>query len=61
MTEAKEHWKELRATYLDHVDNTRCALTQALPQVKEAQRKHPELQKAFEQLESRKQVLEKLQ
>lgn len=60
-TEAKEHWKELKATYLDHVDNPSCALTQALPQVKEAQRKYTELWKAFEQLEARKQVLEKLQ
>lgn len=52
-TETKEQWKELKATYMDHVDVIKCALSEALPQVKEAHRKYTELQKAFEQLEAK--------
>lgn len=52
--------RQLKATYLDHVDATRCAPTWALLWVKEAQRKYTELQKAFEQPEAKRQVLEKL-
>lgn len=57
-TETKEQWKELKSTYMDHVDVIKCALSEALPQVKEAHRKYTELQKAFEQLEAKKRVLE---
>ncbi|XP_028730018.1 ZW10 interactor [Peromyscus leucopus] len=56
--EAKEKWKELKATYLGHVEAIKCALTQALPQVEEVQRKCTELQEAYEQLETKKQVIE---
>lgn len=38
---------------MDHVDVIKCALSEALPQVKEAHRKYTELQKAFEQLEAK--------
>ena len=57
-TETKEQWKDMKATYMDHVDVIKCALSEALPQVKEAHRKYTELQKAFEQLEAKKRVLE---
>nr|XP_012805456.2 ZW10 interactor-like [Jaculus jaculus] len=53
---AKEQWKELKATYLEHVEAIRSSLTHFLPQVEEAQRKHTELQEAFEQLQAKKQV-----
>lgn len=43
----------MKATYMDHVDVIKCALSEALPQVKEAHRKYTELQKAFEQLEAK--------
>ncbi|KAM9618512.1 outer kinetochore KNL1 complex subunit ZWINT isoform 1-T1 [Trichechus inunguis] len=60
-TEAKEHWKELKATYQEHVEAITCALTQALPQMEEAQRKRAQLQEALEQLQAKKQVaMEKL-
>lgn len=57
-SETKEQWKDMKATYMDHVDVIKCALSEALPQVKEAHRKYTELQKAFEQLEAKKRVLE---
>lgn len=57
-SETKEQWKDMKATYMDHVDIIKCALAEALPQVKEAHRKYSELQKAFEQLEAKKRVLE---
>ncbi|EHB02028.1 ZW10 interactor [Heterocephalus glaber] len=53
---AKEQWKELKATYQEHVEAIRSALTEALPQVEEAQRKHVQLQEAIEQLQAKKQV-----
>ncbi|KFO30212.1 ZW10 interactor [Fukomys damarensis] len=53
---AKEQWKELKATYQEHVEAIRSALTEALPQVEEAQRKHVQLQGAIEQLRAKKQV-----
>ncbi|KAL6046284.1 hypothetical protein STEG23_037961 [Scotinomys teguina] len=60
--EAKARWKELKAEYLDRVETIKCALTQALPRVEEAQRKYTELQEAYEQLQAKKQVVaEKLQ
>ncbi|XP_052019449.1 ZW10 interactor [Apodemus sylvaticus] len=57
-TETKEQWKDMKATYMDHVDVIKCALSKALPQVKEAHKKYSELQNAFEQLETKKRVLE---
>ena len=48
----------MKATYMDHVDVIKWALLEALPQVKEAHRNYKELQKAFEQLEAKKRVLE---
>uniref|UniRef100_A0A8D2AKE0 ZW10 interacting kinetochore protein n=1 Tax=Sciurus vulgaris TaxID=55149 RepID=A0A8D2AKE0_SCIVU len=56
-TEAKEKWKELKATYQEHVEAIKSTLTQALPQMEEAQRKRVQLQEAFEQLQAK--VLEK--
>ncbi|ERE92774.1 ZW10 interactor-like protein [Cricetulus griseus] len=56
-TEAKEQWKELKATYQHHVEAIKCALTQAIPQVEEAQRKCLELQKAYEHLQAKKRVV----
>ncbi|XP_003409075.2 ZW10 interactor [Loxodonta africana] len=59
--EAKEHWKELKATYQEHVEAITSALTQALPQMEEAQRKRAQLQEALGQLQTKKQVaMEKL-
>lgn len=52
-TEAKEQWKELKAVYQDHVEAIKCALTQALPQAEEAQRKYTELQEAYKQLQAK--------
>ncbi|XP_058399404.1 ZW10 interactor [Diceros bicornis minor] len=58
---AKEQWKELKATYQEHVEAITSALTQALPKVEEAQRKRAQLQEALEQLQAKKQVaMEKL-
>ena len=37
-TETKEQWKDMKATYMDHVDVIKWALLEALPQVKEAHR-----------------------
>ncbi|KAM6182446.1 LOW QUALITY PROTEIN: outer kinetochore KNL1 complex subunit ZWINT [Erethizon dorsatum] len=53
---AKEQWKELKATYQEHVEAIRSTLTEALPQVEEAQRKRVELQEAIEQLQAKKQL-----
>ncbi|XP_076981403.1 outer kinetochore KNL1 complex subunit ZWINT [Tamandua tetradactyla] len=53
---AKEHWKELKATYQEHVEAITSALSQVLPQLEEAQRKRAQLQEALEQLQAKKQV-----
>nr|XP_058154859.1 ZW10 interactor isoform X2 [Dasypus novemcinctus] len=50
---AKEHWKELKATYQEHVEAITSALSQALPQLEEAQRKRAQLQEALEQLQAK--------
>ncbi|KAH0518125.1 ZW10 interactor [Microtus ochrogaster] len=55
-TEAKEQWKELKAVYQDHVEAIKSALTQALPQAEEAQRKYTELQEAYKQLQTKKRI-----
>ncbi|XP_006831493.1 PREDICTED: ZW10 interactor-like [Chrysochloris asiatica] len=55
-TEAKEHWKELKATYQEHVEDITSALRQALLQKEEAQRKQAQLQEAIEQLQLKKQA-----
>ncbi|XP_062959377.1 ZW10 interactor isoform X2 [Cynocephalus volans] len=58
---AEEQWKELKATYQEHVEAIKSALTQALTQMEEAQRKRAQLQEAIEQLQAKKQMaLEKL-
>ncbi|XP_047409706.1 ZW10 interactor isoform X1 [Sciurus carolinensis] len=56
-TEAKEKWKELKATYQEHVEAIKSTLTQALPQMEETQRKRVQLQEAFEQLQAKKQAV----
>lgn len=56
-TGTKKQSKELKATYSDHVDIIKCAVSEALPQVKEAHRKYTELQKVFEQLKLRSESL----
>nr|XP_010956268.1 ZW10 interactor [Camelus bactrianus]XP_010956269.1 ZW10 interactor [Camelus bactrianus]XP_010956272.1 ZW10 interactor [Camelus bactrianus] len=59
--EAKEQWKELKATYQEHVEAITSALTQALPKVEEARRKQAQLQEALQQLQAKKQMaMEKL-
>uniref|UniRef100_A0A8D0PPL0 ZW10 interacting kinetochore protein n=1 Tax=Sus scrofa TaxID=9823 RepID=A0A8D0PPL0_PIG len=59
--EAKEQWKELKATYQEHVEAITSALTQALPKMEEAQKKQAQLQETLEQLQAKKQVaVEKL-
>lgn len=50
---AKEQWKELKATYQEHVEAITSALAQALPQMEEAQRKQAQLQEALEQLQAK--------
>uniref|UniRef100_A0A673U658 ZW10 interacting kinetochore protein n=1 Tax=Suricata suricatta TaxID=37032 RepID=A0A673U658_SURSU len=58
---AKEQWKELKATYQEHVEAITRALSQALPKTEEAQRKQVQLQEALEQLQAKKRVaMEKL-
>ncbi|XP_077611326.1 outer kinetochore KNL1 complex subunit ZWINT isoform X2 [Crocuta crocuta] len=58
---AKEQWKELKATYQEHVEAITRVLSQALPKMEEAQRKRAQLQEALEQLQAKKQVaMEKL-
>ncbi|XP_075866121.1 outer kinetochore KNL1 complex subunit ZWINT [Microcebus murinus] len=58
---AKEQWKELKATYREHVEVIRSALTRALTQEEEVHRKQIQLQEAFEQLQAKKQIaMEKL-
>ncbi|KAM4851794.1 outer kinetochore KNL1 complex subunit ZWINT isoform 1-T3 [Thomomys bottae] len=49
---AKEQWKELKATYQEHVE----AIRSTLSQMEEAQKKRVQLQEAFEQLQVKKQV-----
>ena len=51
--EAKEQWKELKATYQEHVEVITNSLTQALPKVEEAQIKQAQLQEALKQLQAR--------
>nr|XP_020765999.1 ZW10 interactor isoform X3 [Odocoileus virginianus texanus] len=59
--EAKEQWKELKATYQEHVEVITNSLTQALPKVEEAQTKQAQLQEALKQLQTKKQMaMEKL-
>ncbi|XP_055209930.2 outer kinetochore KNL1 complex subunit ZWINT isoform X2 [Gorilla gorilla gorilla] len=53
---AKEQWKELKATYREHVEAIKIGLTKALTQMEEAQRKRTQLQEAFEQLQAKKQM-----
>lgn len=50
---AKEQWKELKATYQEHVEAITTALTQALPKMEEAQRKQAQLQEALDQLQAK--------
>lgn len=50
---AKQQWKDLKATYQEHVEAIRSALPEALLQVEEAQRKRVELQEAIEQLQAK--------
>lgn len=50
---AKEQWKELKATYREHVEAIKIGLTKALTQMEEAQRKRTQLQEAFEQLQAK--------
>ncbi|XP_016076342.1 PREDICTED: ZW10 interactor isoform X1 [Miniopterus natalensis] len=58
---AKEQWKELKATYQEHVEAITRALTHTLPKMEEAQRKQAQLQEALDQLQAKKQVaMEKL-
>ncbi|XP_017204259.1 ZW10 interactor isoform X1 [Oryctolagus cuniculus] len=59
--EAKEQWKELKATYQDDVEAIRSTVTHALTQMDEAQKKRIQLQEAVEQLQAKKRVaVEKL-
>lgn len=58
---AKEQWKELKATYQEHVEAISRALIHALPKMEEAQKKQAQLQEALDQLQAKKQVaMEKL-
>lgn len=50
---AKEQWKELKATYQEHVEAITRALSLALPRMEEAQRKRAQLQEALEQLQAK--------
>ncbi|XP_054436216.1 LOW QUALITY PROTEIN: ZW10 interactor-like [Pteronotus mesoamericanus] len=62
-TAAKEHWKELKATYEERVEAITGPffLTQALPKMEEAQRKQAQVKEALDQLRAKKQVaMEKL-
>eukprot|EP00069_Balaena_mysticetus_P019784 bmy_12525T0 len=58
--EVKEQWKELKATYQEHVEAITSSLTQALPKVEEAQRKQAQLQEALEQLQAKEKRLQHL-
>ncbi|XP_049552564.1 ZW10 interactor isoform X2 [Orcinus orca] len=58
--EVKEQWKELKATYQEHVEAITSSLTQALPKVEEAQRKQAKLQEALEQLQAKEKRLQHL-
>lgn len=49
----KEQWKELKATYQEHVEAITGALTQALAKTEEAQSKRVQLQEALEQLQAK--------
>ena len=51
--EAKEQWKELKATYQEHVEVITNSLTEALPKVEEAQIKQAQLQEALKQLQAK--------
>ncbi|XP_069397588.1 ZW10 interactor isoform X2 [Delphinus delphis] len=58
--EVKEQWKELKATYQEHMEAITSSLTQALPKVEEAQRKQAKLQEALEQLQAKEKRLQHL-
>uniref|UniRef100_A0AC11EP59 ZW10 interacting kinetochore protein n=1 Tax=Ovis aries TaxID=9940 RepID=A0AC11EP59_SHEEP len=58
--EAKEQWKELKATYQEHVEVITNSLTQALPKVEEAQIKQAQLQEALKQLQAKEKHLQNL-
>ena len=51
--EAKEQWKELKATYQEHVEVITNTLSQALPKVEEAHTKQAQLQEALKQLQTK--------
>uniref|UniRef100_H0WZ21 ZW10 interacting kinetochore protein n=1 Tax=Otolemur garnettii TaxID=30611 RepID=H0WZ21_OTOGA len=53
---AKEQWKELKATYRQHVEAIKSVLTQALTREEEVHRKRTQLQEAHEQLKAKKQM-----
>ncbi|XP_053440571.1 ZW10 interactor isoform X1 [Nycticebus coucang] len=53
---AKEQWKELKATYREHVEAIKSVLTQALTREEEVHRKRTQLQEAHEQLQAKKQI-----
>nr|KAF6323066.1 ZW10 interacting kinetochore protein [Pipistrellus kuhlii] len=53
---AKEQWKELKATYQEHVEAISRAVIHALPKMEEAQKKQAQLQEALDQLQAKKQV-----
>ncbi|XP_035580160.1 ZW10 interactor isoform X2 [Zalophus californianus] len=57
---AKEQWKELKATYQEHVEAITGALTQALPTMEEAQRKRAQLLGALEELQAKEKHLQHL-
>ena len=51
--EAKEQWKELKATYQEHVEVIPNSLSQALPKVEEAHTNQAQLQEALKQLQTK--------
>lgn len=50
---AKEQWKELKATYQEHVEAISRAVIHALPKMEEAQKKQAQLQEALDQLQAK--------
>lgn len=52
-TEAKEQWKELKATYQEHVEDITSSLTLVLSKVEETQEKRSQLQEALELLQAK--------
>ncbi|XP_053440575.1 ZW10 interactor isoform X2 [Nycticebus coucang] len=57
---AKEQWKELKATYREHVEAIKSVLTQALTREEEVHRKRTQLQEAHEQLQAKEKHLQHL-